>query len=248
MSSDAGEPGRGFSAFERLTAWAVPRLRALMGDEAVKAHRDTVERLLGGDFRDLPSEERARRVEEIIQVSASAAVGMASLPLPFLDLPVLVAMVGAIGKVHGLEIADRQLYTQVLATLGGGLMLRQLLRAVPFGGTVYVAQIYGATCALGRVAQTYCTEKKLPDAAELQRLFQETLARKAAEHLARQEAALKAAAAGSPDSRAPASGKVAGTKAGTAKDRLLELQRLKEHRLITEQEYQRKREQILAEL
>jgi uncharacterized protein (DUF697 family) len=273
MSTDAGEPGRGFSPFERLTTWAVPRLRALLGHEAIHAHRDTLERLLGGDFRDLQPEERARRVEEIIQVSASTAVGMASLPLPFLDLPILVGMVGAIGKVNGLDIADKQLYTQVLATLGGGLMARQLLRTVPFGGTVYAAQIYGATYALGRVAQTYCTEKKLPDAAELQRLFEETLAKKAAEHQARQEAALQAAGAkpqgGGEAAGADAGGENAGatsavgtgaggtgaggtgaggTAAGTAKQRLLELQGLKEHGLVTEQEYQRKREQILAGL
>lgn len=267
MPADANEPGSGFSAFKQLKAWAAPRLRTLVANPAIQAHRDTVERLLGGDVKRLPPEERARRVEEIIRVSASAAVGMASIPVPFLDLPILVGMVGAIGRVNGLAIADRQLYTQVLTTLGGGLILRQLLRAVPFGGTLYAAQIYGATYALGRVAQAYCTEKA-PDASELRRVFEETLAKKAAEHQARQDAGPKAAAArrdGGADSGATAAGgtDAGGTAAGgpvasgavasgpgsrTAQQRLRELQGLKEQGLVTEQEYQRKREQILAAL
>jgi uncharacterized protein (DUF697 family) len=249
MPADAHQPGQGFSAFEQLTAWAVPRLRALIGDEAMRAHADTLNRLLDdGGFKDLPQIEREKRVEEIIQVSSTAAVGMASLPLPFLDLPVLVGMVGAIGKVHGLDMTDRQLYSQVLATIGGGIMLRQLLRAIPFGGTLYAAQIYGATWALGRVAQTYCTTKTLPNPDDLQRLFEETLARKSAEHKARQEAAVTAALNRTP---VPAGAQPGASTAklaapGDASRRMKELQALKDQQLITEDEYRAKRDQSLA--
>ena len=164
MSADAGADRRGFLGFAELKAWAVPRLRALVDDSGLRAHQDTLDRLLSGNFQDLTVEQRQQRIEEIIQVSAGAAVGMAAVPIPFLDLPVLMAMVGAIGRVHGLRQQDNKLWYQVLGTLGGGLALRQVLRMVPFGSQLYLSQIYGATYALGKAAVLICEGKSAPAA------------------------------------------------------------------------------------
>ncbi|HUJ75519.1 MAG TPA: hypothetical protein VL359_11700, partial [bacterium] len=194
----------------------MPRMRNLLRNDRVQAHRDTLERLIGGDFAELTPEQRQERVEDIIRVSASAAVATAALPIPFLDLPVLVAMVGAIGRVHGLEVADRQMYVQVLGTLGGGIFLRQVLRLVPFGEVVYASQIYGATWALGRVAHLYSSSDQTPSSDALQRIFEETLTSTTREHQF-------------------------GKPAGNAEQRLNELKSLRERNLISEQEYEDKR-------
>src|SRR5574341_78215 len=182
MPADDNASRRRFLAFADLKAWAVPRLRALVENSGLGQHRDTLDRLVAGDFRDLTPAERSERVEEIIRVSAAAAVGMAAVPIPFLDLPVLMTMVCAIGRVHGVEQSDNRLWYQVLGTLGGGLVLRQVLRMVPFGGQLYAAQLYGATWALGRTAELICTSGAVPGAEELKKIFEETLRRKASEH------------------------------------------------------------------
>jgi uncharacterized protein (DUF697 family) len=234
MSADEGERRGGLPGFGKLTAWVAPKLGRLLGGEGLKSYQDTLQRLLSGDFKSLEPAERERRANDIIQASANATVGMAALPVPFLDLPVLVTMVGAIGKVYGLDIKDRQLYAQVLATLGGGLMLRQLLRAIPFGGTLYASQVYGATWALGRVAQRYSATRMVSAPDELHRLFDETLARKAAEHQAEQTSAP------GPQSRHSAP--------KDTERRLMELQGLRERGLITDEEFAVKRGQILAGL
>jgi uncharacterized protein (DUF697 family) len=206
-----------------LKAWAVPRLRALVDNSGLLQHKDTLERLVAGDFRDLTPAERSQRVEEIIGVSAGAAVGMAAVPIPFLDLPVLMTMVGAIGRVHGADQSDNRLWYQVLGVLGGGMVLRQVLRMVPFGGQLYAAQMYGATWALGRTAELICTNGAVPTAEDMKKIFEETLRRKADEH-------------GQKLRKAP----------GTSEARLRDLANLRDKNLITEAEYEKKRAEILA--
>jgi uncharacterized protein (DUF697 family) len=224
MSTDERESRRGFLAFADLKAWAVPRLRALVEDSGLREHQDTLDRLLSGNFKDLTPEQRGKRIEEIIQVSATASVGMAAVPIPFLDLPILMAMVGAIGRVHGLSQQDNRLWYQVLGTLGGGLFLRQVLRVVPFGSALYASQIYGATWALGQVANQVCINGTPPSADALTQIFEDTLQRKSKEHQTRKQ------------------------QPGNAEARLRELADLRQKGLISEEEFRQKRAEILARL
>ena len=201
----------------------MPRLRALMENPGLAQHKDTLDRLVAGNFKDLSPEQRRERVEEIIRVSASAAVGMAAIPIPFLDLPVLMTMVGAIGRVHGIDPSENRLWYQVLGVLGGGLVLRQVLRMVPFGGQLYAAQMYGATWALGRTAELFCTNSTVPSTEDLKSIFEETLRRKAEEHEKKQS-----------------------QPHASPEQRLRDLANLREKKLITEAEFEKKRAEILA--
>jgi uncharacterized protein (DUF697 family) len=229
MPKDENASRRRFLSFGDLKAWAVPRLRAIVEESGLQGHQDTLDRLLQGSFADLTPAARAERVEEIIRTSAMAAMGMASMPVPFLDIPVLVAMVSAIGRVHGLNQGDNKLYLQVVGTLGGGLAVRQILRMVPFGSQLYLSQIYGATWALGLTANHICATGGTPQPNQVRALFEETLRRKAEEHQKR---------AKTQPAKAPL-----GPEA-----RLLELQGLREKNLISQDEYDRKRAEILAQV
>ena len=218
----------------------MPRLRALVDESGIRAHQDTLDRLLKGNFADLSPEQKEQRVEEIIQVSAGTAVGMAAVPIPFLDLPVLIAMVGAIGRVYGLNQKDNKLWMQVLGALGGGAALRQVLRMVPFGNQLYLSQIYGATWALGKTAAMFCQRNAAPTAGQLKRIFEETLRRKAQEHQKRN--------GGSPAAAAPSVASSAAAARPSPEARLRQLAALWEKNLISQAEYDLKRAEILAQL
>ncbi len=187
-------------------------------------YEDTLKRLVSGDFSDLSPEEREKKTEQIIQASAVAAMAMAAVPLPLLEMPVLAAMVRAIGKVHGSQAEGKKVMLEIAAAVGGGLVLRQAMRFIPFvGGMANVSRIYGTTWALGRTAQFYFSGKRAPSAEDLRKVFQETVEAKVSEQEARM-----------------ASGKLAA--------KLQTLEELRKKKLISEEEYLEKRSALLATL
>lgn len=113
--------------------------------------------------------------------------------------------------------------------LGGGLALRQVLRRAPFGGRLYLSQIYGATCALGKATVLICEGQSAPTANEVKRIFEETLRRKAREHQKRGPVVPAPPATPSPAAR------------------LQQWAGLREDNLISQVEFERKRAEILAQ-
>jgi uncharacterized protein (DUF697 family) len=198
-------------------------LTRLLESLSYLAYDDTVRRLLKGSFSDLGLQARQARIEQIIRASAAAAAALAAAPVPLLELPVLMAMVQAIAKVHGVERPGRTIFLHLVAALGGGLALRQVLRLLPLAGSVsVVSRVYGAAWALGRAADLYFSRSGGPaDPRELRRLFDRTLERTASE----QEHRLAAI---------------------DFERRLADLRRLRERELISEGEYQAKRSALLA--
>ena len=110
------------------------------------------------------------------------------------------------------------------AALGGGVVLRQLFRLLPLVGPLpFLSRIYGATYALGRVAHAYYAAGAAPRPEALRRLYEATARAQThaeSEQLARSD--------------------VAST--------LRTLKELHAHALITESEYRRKRDEVLATL
>jgi uncharacterized protein (DUF697 family) len=212
----------------RLTASAQAALAPLLREALWLDFEDTLRRLLRGDFADLSEAQRRERVEQIVGLSAMAAMAMAAAPVPFLELPVQAAMVRAVARVHGHHKTGRAILWELGAALGGGLVLRQAMRLLPIVGPLpHLSRIYGATWALGRVAQTYyaaAAETGLqPDGDDLRRLYHDTAAartREEAEALrrARLETALR------------------------------HLDDLRARAVITETEYRRKRDEVLDAL
>ena len=167
-----------------------PLKRLLEELRAPRAYRDTLHRLIRGDFRDLTAEERRAKVEQIVQVAASAAMVLAAAPVPLLDLPVQAAMVRAVAKVHGVEGSERRLLLKLATALGLGFMLREALRLIPLaGGISHLSRVYGATWALGQAADFYferAARAELPlDPEGARRRFEETLRRKSGEQAER---------------------------------------------------------------
>lgn len=140
----------------RLRNLALPaHLRALVSE-----HENTLRRLLRGGFDDLTLDERRTRAELVIRISARASVALAGAPIPFLELPVHAAMVGAIGKIYGKDMSGSKILLQLAASMGGGLAVRQLLRLIPVGGSLsMLARVHAATWALGKAAQLYFEQR-----------------------------------------------------------------------------------------
>ncbi|MDH4120745.1 MAG: SHOCT domain-containing protein [Deltaproteobacteria bacterium] len=144
--------------------------------------QDTMKRLLSGDFAHLTPAQKQARSEQLIQAAATAAAALAGAPLPFMELPVQMALLGALARLHGVPLKDRKAFTLVLSLLGGGAVLRRLLRVIPLvGPATQVGRVYAATWALGRVAvMVFSRPEGLPP-EEARRVFQVTLERQEAQ-------------------------------------------------------------------
>lgn len=152
------------------------------GRKGRRDFEDTVRRLLEGDFSDLRPEQREERVEQIIRAAAVASMAAGAAPVPLLELPIQAAMVGAIGRVHGVERAGKTALLEVMGALGGGLILRQALRFIPFvAAPTRLSRIYGTTWALGRAASRYYAGGARAEDQGLRDLFRETMDGKSAE-------------------------------------------------------------------
>ena len=215
---------RRLSRLGRLRDWGQAHLLPLFREALLQDFDDTMRRLLRGDFADLSDAERRERVEQVIGLSAMAAMAVAATPVPFLELPVQAAMVRAIARIHGRDKSGREALWELAAALGGALVLRQLFRLLPLVGPLpFLSRIYGATYALGRVAHATYAAGAAPRPEALRRLYEATARAQAhaeSEHLARSD--------------------VAST--------LRTLEALHAHALITESEYRRKRDEVLATL
>jgi uncharacterized protein (DUF697 family) len=177
--------------------WTLPispldAIRALWSQARVpQAYRDTIQRLLSGDFRDLGPEQRQARVDQIIQMAATAAMVLGAAPVPALDLPVQAVMVRAVAKVHGLEGSEGRLLWRMAAALGLGFVIRQGLRLVPWiGAATHLARVYGSTWALGQAADFYfarLARDQTASEAETRRVFRDAQRAKEREQVRRLE-------------------------------------------------------------
>ncbi len=114
---------------------------------------------------------------------AVAAGAAAAVPLPLVDLPLLLAvqtkMFHSIASIYHQEL-DRKTIGEVLGTLGvgylGRLGGRELLKVIPGYGSAIAALYSGAsTYALGRTLCVYFVrvrEGNLPDRNEFQKLYE----------------------------------------------------------------------------
>lgn len=205
-------------------SWMGIRGLPRMVQAQLRAHEDTLRRLVTGNFDDLSIEARRQRVEEIIRLSATAALGLAAAPVPFLEVPVQAAMVRSIAKVYGATASGRKVMLQLGAAMGGGLVLRQLLRLVPFAGSAsLMSRVYGATWALGRVAALYYEQEGGVSRESMRAEFDETMTAKQAESEQRLSAV-------------------------EFERRLGETRELRDKGLITDAEFATKRDELLAML
>lgn len=193
-------------------------------------YADTVSRVLSGDYTDASPEDKAKAQRELVQVCSVAAAAVAIQPIPFLDsaliAPIQIAMVQGIGRIHGFHL-DRKSILEILASFGASLVAQNVMMAaakfVPgFGWVVSASMAYALTWAIGEVSEHYFRTGRGASQAELKEMFDRVYRAKRKE----KEEANK------------------GNE--TLAQRLAQLNEARKQGLLTEEEFERKKQEMLS--
>ncbi len=150
---------------------------------------DNLKRVIEGDFQDATQEERDEVVREVIQVGSVAAAAVAVQPFPLVDIllisPIQIAMVQAIGRVHG-HTLDRKSVLEILSTFGASIVAQNVIMAaakfVPIGGwIVAISMAYALTYAVGEVSDFYFRQGRGVPQEDLRSMFKKVYKQKRAE-------------------------------------------------------------------
>jgi uncharacterized protein (DUF697 family) len=152
-------------------------------------HLDTVQRVMTGNYDNASDDERKAAVKEVVQVCAVAASAVTIQPFPVADVvlmsPIQIAMVQAIGKVHGVKL-DKKSVLEVLSTIGASIVAQNVIMAavklIPFlGSVVAMSMAYALTFAIGEVSDYYFRNGRGVPASELKSRFDTIYKQKKAE-------------------------------------------------------------------
>lgn len=191
---------------------------------------DTVNRVMSGSFDGASEDDKRAAVKELITVCAVAASAVTIQPFPVLDAvlmsPIQIGMVQAIGKVHGHKL-DKKSILEILSTFGASLVAQNVIMAaaklIPIlGSVIAMSMAYALTFAIGEVSDHYFKTGRGVSADELRQRFQSVYKEKKAE---------KEAQAKSDKS---------------LKVKLDNLKKAFEAGVLTEEEFQKKKEETLA--
>ena len=93
----------------------------------MSSYGETIGRVMNGSFEDATEAEKGEAVRDVTTVCSVAAAAVAIQPVPLLDMallaPIHVAMVQAIGQVHGSKL-DRKSVIEILSTFGASIVTR----------------------------------------------------------------------------------------------------------------------------
>ncbi len=186
-------------------------------------YKALIQKLASGDFSQATQKERDEIVNRIIHASAVTSAVVSIIPLPLIESPVQITMVRSIGKVYEQEL-DEKVVLEIMSVIGGNVLLRQLIKLIPYAGfVVNVSRVYGTTWALGSAAEYYFKHDREVEKEELMHIFKTVLKQKTQE-------------------------KEAEMKEMNTEERLAELKALLDKQLISQEEYDEKRKAIIAEL
>ena len=186
-------------------------------------YKSLIQRLISGNFAQATQQERDKTVMAIIHASAVTSTALSIIPVPMVETPVQITMVRAIGKVYEQDL-DEKVVLEILSVVGGNYLLRQLLRLIPYvGWAINLSRVYGATWAMGAAAEYYFKHDREVEKEELMKVFKTVLKQKTQEKEKERT-----------DRRVI--------------ERLEELKSLLDKKLISQEEYDRKREVIIEEL
>ncbi|MBX2811331.1 MAG: DUF697 domain-containing protein [Myxococcales bacterium] len=135
---------------------------------------DTLAEIRKTDWSKVPDPEREATALEVIQMASYAAATAAVVPLPMVDiallLPVHTAMVMTVGHVHGRNVSDAEAKRVALElgavaglTLAGRAALSVLRKILlpGLGGVLAAPASFAVTYALGRAANAYFSDPEL---------------------------------------------------------------------------------------
>jgi uncharacterized protein (DUF697 family) len=193
------------------------------------SYKETLDRILQGDFDSASPEERAEAVRDVINVCSVAAGAVTFQPIPFLDIalvsPIQIAMVQAIGRVYGHRL-DQKAIIEMLSTFGASLLAQNAIIAaakfIPFAGwVVAISMAYALTYAIGEVADHYFKNGRGVSAEELKSMFDRVYHEKKKEKQDAHE--------GNDE----------------LKEKLEKLKRARADGILTEEEFERKKQELL---
>ncbi len=194
------------------------------------SYLDTLERVMKGDYNDASDQEKAEAVRDVIQVCSVASGAVAWQPIPLVDTvlisPIQIAMVQAIGRIHGHKL-DQKSVIEILSTFGASLVAQNIILAaakfIPFAGWIVgISMAYALTYAVGEVSDHYFRNGRGVEQRELKEMFDKVYktkkTEKQAEHRSNE----------------------------TLKDKLLQLKEAYGAGLLTEDEFEAKKQELLA--
>lgn len=193
------------------------------------SYLDTLRRVMDGDYEHASREEKDAAIRDVIQVCSIAAAAVTIQPIPLLDTalisPIQIAMVQAIGRVHGHRL-DKKSIMEILGTFGASIVAQNVIMAaaklIPFAGAlITISMAYALTWAIGEVSDHYFRNGRGVPQGELRDMFKRIYEQKKAE---------KQAAHKSDE---------------TLKGKLEQLKKAYEAGLLTEDEFTRKKEDLL---
>jgi uncharacterized protein (DUF697 family) len=193
---------------------------------------ETLARVMHGNFDHATDAEKLGAVRDVTLVCSVAAAAVTVQPVPLLDIallaPIHIGMVQAIGQVHGHKL-DAKSVVEMLATFGGSIVTRGVLgsvvKVIPvFGWAASASMAYAMTYAIGEVSHCYFASGRGLSSAQLRNMFRSVYDAKRTE---------KADSAKTNE---------------TLKEKLRQVTDAYEAGLLSEEEYRKKKEDVLKEL
>ena len=195
------------------------------------SYLDTLRRVMDGGYDDASQQERDDAVREVIQMCSAAAGAVSVQPIPMLDIalisPIQIVMVQAIGRIHGHSL-DKKAVLEIVSTFGASILAQNVIMAtaklIPFVGWIAaVAMSYALTWAIGEVSEHYFRNGRGVPQEELREMFDRVYKSKKAE----KHSAVK--------------------KNSSLKERLEQLKDAKAEGLLTDEEFEEKKREMLAD-
>jgi uncharacterized protein (DUF697 family) len=189
-----------------------------------------MKRVLDGDYTDASEDEKTRAVKELVQVCSVAAGAVTFQPFPLVDTvlitPIQIGLVQGIGKIHGYKL-DTKSILEMFGTFGASIVAQNLIMAaaklIPFvGWVITISMGYALTWAVGEVSDHYFRNGRRVDEAELKAMFERIYKTKKAEKTEQHKADK------------------------TLKEKLEQLKRARADGLLTDEEFETKKAEILA--
>lgn len=193
------------------------------------SYLETLRRVMDGDYERASQAEKDAAIRDLIQVCSIAAAAVTVQPIPLLDTaliaPIQIGMVQGIARVHGYHL-DKKSILEILGTFGASLVAQNVIMAaaklIPFAGAlITISMAYALTWAIGEVSDHYFRNGRGVPEGELREMFKRIYDEKKAEKQAQNRSN------------------------DTLKGKLEQLKKAYESGLLTEEEFARKKEELL---
>ncbi len=193
---------------------------------------ERLERLVGSGRAASTDEEREGAATEVIRVCSVGAAAVVVQPLPMLDIalltPIHVAMVKAIGGIYGYTL-DRKTALGIIGAFGASIAAQNLVLAsaklLPLASLpIAISVAYALTHAIGEASRVYFQSGRKLTRARMKQVFDHDYSetKRATLHAAKQDPALG--------------------------ERLARITDAYRAGVLTEEEYERKKQEALARL